>query len=86
MTALGAFFAALGAFFALGTFGFWLLAALAFIIVTAFEENDWIVSAILTLGIFAGIVGILKPTLLSIVHHPIHSILLIAAYFAIGTA
>ena len=80
-----AFFAALAAFFAFGTFGFWLLAVLAFIIITAFEENEWEISAIISLAVFAAIVGVLKSSVLAIIHHPVYAILGVLAYLAIGT-
>jgi hypothetical protein len=79
-----AFLAALLAFFALGTFGFYLLLALAIGIVTALEENEHTISAVITLGIFAAAVGALKPIGHAVVAHPWWTSLYVLAYFVGG--
>jgi len=80
-----AFLAALAAFFLFGTYGFYLLLALAFIIATAFEENKHEFFALATLIIALACGQILKPVGLAIVAHPGYAALAAFGYFVLGT-
>src|SRR5271166_5122390 len=81
-----AFLAALAAFFLFGTYGFWILLGIAFIIATALEENEHSFIALLTIAGALAAGQILKPIALNALHHPLVALGYFAAYFAIGTA